>query len=438
MSARVLRMLVLALWLAPASAMAQTPEVRLDLKGAGQRIHIRTQALTPKGSTSAQASAQQADVLLAEDLGFSAVFTVDPAGSPVVPGAEPQALVGGVFTLEGNQVVLHGEVLDFPARKPIMAQDYRGPVTSWRSLVHRFSDDVVLQFTGEAGVANTRMAFVGVKGGEKELYVMDSDGWYARPVTHDRSIAQSPAWSPDGSLLLFTSYRGGSGPRLFVTPAAGGQIYLLSGRPGLNISGVYSPDGREVACSLSQDGNSEVYVLDARGASPQRLTNHRAIDASPSWAPTGREMAFTSDRGGSPQVYLMDRDGGNVRRLTYEMGYTDSPAWSPKGDRIAFVSRGGGGFEIYVCRPDGSDLQLVVTGGSNENPHWSPDGRHLVFASNRDGVRGIYVSDLDQASPRRIPTNGITAMSPAWSPRLGAEAAVTTQQSHGTNPGGSR
>jgi TolB protein len=305
------------------------------------------------------------------------------------------------------------------------------------------SDEIVLQFTGEAGVASTRIAFIAPNGSEKELVAMDADGWDPRPLTRDRSIAQSPSWSPEASLILFTSYRSGAGPRLYVTPSGGGKIYSISARPGLNTSGSYSPDGREIACTLSQDGNAEVYVLDARGGSPRRLTNHRAIDTSPSWSPTGREIAFTSNRGGAMNVHLMDREGGNVRRLTYDLGSTDSPAWSPKGDRIAFVARTGGGFDIYTCRPDGGDLRLEVAGKSNENPRWSPDGRHLVFASNREGAFALFVTDLDGSPPRRLDTGGRTALAPAWSPRRTAPAqsatgARTDATAKPLDPGGTR
>jgi TolB protein len=82
------------------------------------------------------------------------------------------------------------------------------------------------------------------------------------------------------------------------------------------------------------------------------------------------------------------------------------------------VTRTGGGFDIMVCRVDGSGLRTVASGGSSENPRWSPDGRHLVFASNREGGYALYISDLDDRAPRKLDTHGMTAMSPAWSPRL--------------------
>lgn len=410
-------LVLLALLLA---SVAGAQDVKIDIQsGASTRLPIRCLPLTPGGDRDARTTSVQADEVLAADLAHSAVFDVAKAWDPgVVPAAAPLAEVGGKWTLSGPTIRLNGEVQDGTSHKVILAQEYRGPVAQWRDLVHRFADDIVKQFTGEPGVAATRIAFVVQEGVAKELWVMDADGYGPRALSTDRSIVQSPSWAPDASLLLYTSYRSGTGPQLWVMSPDQRKPFLVSGRPGLNTSGVYSPDGREIACTLSQDGNAEVYRLDARGGSPRRLTDSRGIDTSPVWSPTGREIAFTSDRSGTPQVHVMDADGGNLRRLTYDVSYTDSPAWSPKGDRIAFVSRTDSGFDVWICHPDGSGAARVVSGGSNENPRWSPDGRHLVFASNRDGTKSLWVSDIDGAAPRKLDTGGRKSLSPAWSPRL--------------------
>ena len=431
---RRLPLFVLLAVLAAPSARAQTREVRIDIAGGGRRTQLYCEAFVAGRLPDGAPAARQADEVLAGDLEQSAVFLVSRAWAGQPP-FDVQAVTGGRWKVSGGQVTLEGEVRDFPARRPILSKVYRGPASDWRALVHQFADDIVLQFTGEPGVARTRIAFIAPAGRNKELWVMDLDGAGARALTADRSIALSPSWSPDGSLLVFSTYRDGGSSHLYVVPAAGGRLYQISARPGLNTSPAYSPDGREIACTLSKDGNSEIYVLDARGGSPRRLTDNRAIDTSPCWSPTGREIAFTSDRSGSPQVHVMDRDGGNVRRLTYEVSYTDSPAWSPRGDLIAMVSRTSTGFDIYVCVADGTNSRLVVSGASNENPHWSPDGRHLVFASNREGPYALFVSDLDGRPPRKLDTGGRAAISPAWSPAPRSAAAVPTVAPN-TNPGG--
>ncbi len=407
-------------------AHAQTPrEVSIDIRSqTGRKIRLHLEGFDTAGDAQSRAARPQAEEVLAADLVASGVFTVSRAW---VSGEQPfdvQAIVGGKLTVSGSRAKLTGQILEFPARRPIAVREYQGSLSQLRWMVHQFADDVVYQFTGEYGVAQTRIAFVAQEGGAKELWVMDYDGANPMRLTNDRSIALSPGWSPEGSLLLFTSFRGGKQAQIYVLSAQGGKPYLVSGRPGNNISAAYSPDGREIACALSLGGNAEIYRLDARGGNPRRLTTHPRIDTSPSWSPTGLEIAFTSDRTGAPQVYVMDSEGTNVRRLTHELGYTDSPAWSPKGDRIAFVSRTGNGFDIYTSRPNGSDLRLIVSGGSNENPRWSPDGRHLVFSSDRDGRRGLFVTDLDTTPPRRLDLGNKIALSPAWSPRLPSTSAA--------------
>jgi TolB protein len=414
---------------------AQPREVSIDIRSAGgRRIRVHLEGFEASGGA-ARDVRLLADQVLADDLTWSAVFTVSRAW---VSGEQPfdvQAMIGGKLSVNGGQVKLVGEIRDFPAKRSIAVHEYRGPVAQLRKLVHRFADDVVFQFTGEPGVAQTRIAYVAEQEGAKELWVMDYDGANRTPLTADRSIALSPGWSPEGSLILFTSFRGGRSAQIFVVSSSGGRSFLVSGRPGNNIAASYSPDGRGIVCSLSQDGNSEIYRLDARGTNPVRLTNHPGIDTSPCWAPTGREIAFTSDRTGAPQVYLMDSEGGSLRRLTYDLGYTDSPSWSPKGDRLALVARTGGGFEIYVCRPDGADLRLVASGGNNENPRWSPDGRHLVFSSDREGTRALYVSDLDGAPPRRLDTGSAAVRTPAWGPRPASLDSAFRLDSSTPSPG---
>jgi TolB protein len=400
--------IALTLVLAATAARAQGGDVRIDVKsGAIARLPLRSEPL--QGPPAGPAPVRSADEVLAADLQHSAVFQVNRMWAAFV--------TSGRWSVTGNVARLDGELRDYPGRRPILVRSYEGPVAEWRRLLHRFSDDIVQQITGDRGVADTRIAFVVCGAKEKELWVMDADGHGARPLTADKSIAQSPAWSPEGSLLLYTSWRGGTGPQVWVMSPENRKPFLVSGRSGLNTSPAYAPDGQRVACTLSHDGNAEIYSLDARGGNAQRLTNHRAIDTSPSWSPTGREIAFTSDRSGTPQVYVMDADGGNVRRLTFDVDYTDSPAWSPKGDRIAFVTRVGGGFDVWTCKADGTGAAPVVTGGNNENPRWSADGRHLVFASNREGGYGLWVSDLDGELPRKLNSGGRCALSPAWSPR---------------------
>ena len=212
----------------PAGAQAPT-DVRIDIStGVGKRIRIHCESLKTPSDRNSASWGVQADEVLARDLDWSAVFTVSRSWVAGQQPVEVQAVVGGRLTVTGTEVRLQGEVLDFPARRPIMAREYRAPLKEWRTAVHQFADDVVLQFTGEPGVSQTRIAFIGQSGRNKDLYVMDYDGARLTALTNDQSIALSPSWSPEGSLVIFTSYRGGAGPRHFAFHPNNRTVYLLN------------------------------------------------------------------------------------------------------------------------------------------------------------------------------------------------------------------
>ena len=75
----------------------------------------------------------------------------------------------------------------------------------FRMAVHRASDAVVNWATdGEPGIAATRIAFRRrLSDGTSQVFLIDSDGHNLRRITGDDGLASSPAFSPDGSRLLY-------------------------------------------------------------------------------------------------------------------------------------------------------------------------------------------------------------------------------------------
>ena len=121
-------------------------------------------------------------------------------------------------------------------------------------------------------------------------------------------------------------------------------------------SPAWSPDGRQIAFSSNRDGNFDIYVMDSDGKNVRNLTKHGRRDHQiPTWSPDGRQIAFSSNRdGGDDDIYVMDSDGKNVHRLTKHKKEDILPAWSP-GGRIAFSSNRDGNVEIYVMEVDVMD-----------------------------------------------------------------------------------
>ena len=89
----------------------------------------------------------------------------------------------------------------------IANKEYFGNEETFRRMVHTFADEIVSRYTGEQGIARTRIAYVSDKTHFKDLYVMDYDGQNPMKITADHSICLSPAWSPDGKVLAYVSYR---------------------------------------------------------------------------------------------------------------------------------------------------------------------------------------------------------------------------------------
>jgi TolB protein len=313
---------------------------------------------------------------------------------------------------------MEGYVYDAGSDEMVGGKRYAGSTSVVRLMAHRFADELVFRYTGEPGIARTKIVYVSEQGSARELFVMDYDGYDSRQLTADGFLNLMPRWSPDRRFIVFTAYRNRNTQSIDMIELATGKRWTLVALGGLNITPALSPDGNFLAFASSYEGNSELYRLDTRTKDVQRLTVHAGGDLSPSWSPSGRELAFTSDRSGGPQIFLMSMDGTNVRRLTFEGDYNAAPAWSPRGNWIAYVCRSPKkDYKICLMTPDGQKRVQLTTGpGVDDSPSWSPDGRHLVFSSTADGKSQIYMINADGKDLERITFTGTHNSAPAWSP----------------------
>ena len=152
-----------------------------------------------------------------------------------------------------------------------------------------------------------------------------------------------PAYSPDGSTVLFVRQR------LEIDPDEGFPFPV---------------EGQLWTFDLSS------------GVSTQLTFDATLKDQLPDWSPDGSRIAFGAD----DDVFVIDADGSNLFNLTSSAASEFGAAWSPRGRWIAFTGGGDdvptGQRYVQVVRPDGTDRQVVAPtpGLLQAVPGWQPLG----------------------------------------------------------------
>ena len=197
----------------------------------------------------------------------------------------------------------------------------------------------------------------------KHIFVVDLDGGEPRQVTEGDCEDDGPAWSPDGSRILFTAYRGDRWDTELVT---------------------------------------KLYSVDAGGGEPRQLTAGDASVEMPVFSPDGSRLAihWSPEDGTFPhhgQIAVLDPDGSNVRPLTTSLDrqctpYPDhrEPIWDR--DRIVFAVEDGGNVHLYSVSADGSSPPELLVGGEQSIAGYDLRGGHLAYvASTHTTFRELFV-----------------------------------------------
>ena len=296
--------------------------------------------------------------------------------------------------------------------------------------IRRFGDVLIESLTGTAGPFMSKIAFVGKKGNKNsKIYISDFDGKNIVAISKNNSINISPAWSPDGTKLTYTSFRTGV-PEIYQYNLLTQKTVQMTSGFGNSSGSCWSSDGETIAFSSSQQNSqTHIYTMNAYGGNKQLLIYSSEIEVEPSYSPDGKYIAFTSNRFGKPMIFLKNLKTNNDMRLTYAGWYNASASWGPDSSVLVFASydRKIDRWDLFKINVDGTRLErLTLSQGDNEKPTWSPDGRFILFQSSRsssgknlihDGNR-LFVMSKEGYFQKEITTPLTEARQPTWGPRL--------------------
>ena len=279
--------------------------------------------------------------------------------------------------------------------------------------------------------SNGMIAFVRPDHGANQIFTMNADGTGVRQLTHMAPGHQAvyPAWSPDGSQIVFERVNARwEHNHIWIMEADGTDPHRLFSDPWFtDRTPSFSPDGSRVVFSRCQtdpsadQGRCAVATVRVDGTGLTGLTTPSAEELVfwPRYSPDGSQIAFTVfyGRGVRAGIFVMDADGSNAGLVTPpELGAVD-PDWAPDGARLIFASHccDPKHSAIWSVEADGSHLiEITVPGDAHHTAAaYAPDSSRIVFErDSADFSRfGLYVMDTDGTGITRLANR---AWGPAW------------------------
>lgn len=272
-------------------------------------------------------------------------------------------------------------------------------------------------FSPRATGRAAELAFVGLTGDTRQIFLIRADGSGLRALTRPPGHNEGPVWTPDGGRLAYV-HADARGMQIYTMRADGSGKRRLTGPPGVNRAPAWSPDGRWIAYVNDRGGTSQIFIARDDGIRPRALTEPPRSNEAPVWSPEGNRIAYLSKRAGQQKLlYVMRPDGRDQRivptRATGTIPVVNSVQWLPDSG-LVYTSRAGlAAEEIAFVRPDGSGYRWFSSGYA---PSVSPDGAQVAYVVSRVGSAQVYLKLVAGGASRPLTPRSWISIRPAWSP----------------------
>lgn len=220
------------------------------------------------------------------------------------------------------------------------------------------------------------------------LWVCSASGGTARRLTSDLYDIAQPDWSPDGSTIVFQSYRDGVF-NLWTIRSDGSAITQLTTGPFDHREPRYSPDGRTIAYSSDAGGSYGIHLLDVATGTTRVLVDTPVEEYEPVWSPDGTKIAFVV---ADTRIDVVDvATGARSTAVTVPTGQViHQPSWMPNGTDIAYHLFSAGA--NYLASTAGT----LVTGEEvfPFRARFAPDGRYFYTSAGAIRTRRLGATSV--------------------------------------------
>lgn len=246
-----------------------------------------------------------------------------------------------------------------------------------RSFVHSefsVSENGILAFHSLAD-STARLAWFDASG--KELSQLNERG------------ALDPRLSPDGRSLAMSSDDAGNGKSFIRVYDLGHGISTRLTDGGADASPAWSPDGKRITYSTFDSEPHSLEDVPADGSSAPQLLLKGPPMLHPDWSSDGH-LVFSDFSAGFPSLKIYSAADHQVR--AFAIG--GEARFSPDGKWIAYVGplTVPDSDAIFVEPFPGPGGRIRISGGSGAQPTWAHDGRHVFYIAPD---RKLMVVDFD-------------------------------------------
>ena len=222
----------------------------------------------------------------------------------------------------------------------------------------------------------------------------------AAQISLTTSTGFSPRLGPN--YLLYVSATGTSESIWKIAGGTGAELW--SGQ-GARIFGgpAISPDGRYVAFSVRQRGQTLLYVMQADGTTARIVADSLDLQGAPAWAHDGQSITTAAEDHGVPHLYRVPVDGSQPAPFIRE--YSVDPAWAPDGRFVLYSGPDiGTTFSVKAVTAEATAYPMpamTLTRGT----------RHLAFLHGRRALvllrgeiqhKNLWLIDLENGTERQL------------------------------------